>query len=210
MKNGKRIYVVIVMTVLTAFSQLPEYVVVNDPACPNKEVLTTPAEEVKFPLDAKTREMLRLLEAKFDQEDNCAGLAAPQVGYNKRVLVLEAEEDEEVKKSRPDFTDTLPKSIWINPTWTPLSQDKSVDWEACFSVKDLVGRVARFTEISYEAWTPEGKKITGQARGFLARLIQHETDHLNGTLFIDHVPEGELMTLEEARKIMREEREKGE
>ncbi|MBI2706999.1 MAG: peptide deformylase [Proteobacteria bacterium] len=185
------------------FEQLPVYVVINDPACPNKEVLTTPAEEVTFPLDAKTREMMRLLEAKFDQEDNCAGLAAPQVGYNKRILVLEAEEDEELQKRRPDFTDTLPKTIWINPSWTPLSEEKFIDWEACFSVKDLAARVARFTEISYEAWTPEGKKITGKAHGLLARIIQHETDHLNGTLFIDHVPEDEVMTLEEARKIIR-------
>ncbi len=184
-------------------SQLPDYVAINDPACLNKEVLTTPAKEVTFPLDDETKEMVRLLEAKFDQEDNCAGLAAPQVGYDKRILVLAAEADEELKKHRPDFTDTLSKSIWINPSWAPLSEEKFVDWEACFSVKDLAARVERFTEISYEAWTPEGNKITGQARGFLARLIQHEADHLNGTLFIDHVPEGDLMTLEEARKIMR-------
>ncbi len=192
------------MTILTSFSSLPDYVVINDPSCPNREVLTTPAETVTFPLDQKTREMVAALEAKFDQEENCAGLAAPQIGYNKRILVLAAEEDEELKKNRPDFTDTLDKSIWINPTWVPVSQDKSVDWEICFSVEDRAARVSRFTEITYEAWTPEGHKITGKARGFLARLIQHETDHLEGILFIDYVPESDLVTIEEARKIMRE------
>lgn len=189
-------------------SQLPDYVAINDPACPNKDVLTTPAKEVIFPLDEETKEMIRSLEAKFDQEENCAGLAAPQVGYDKCILVLAAEADEELIKHRPDFIDTLPKSIWLNPSWTPLSDEKFIDWEACFSVKDLAARVARFIEISYEAWTPEGTRVTGKARGYLARLIQHETDHLNGTLFIDHVPENEVVTIEEARRIIRGEREK--
>lgn len=190
--------------------QLPDYVVINDPSCSNKEVLREPAQEVMFPLDAETKEIVRVLEAKFDQEENCAGLAAPQIGYNKRILVLAAEENEDLKRRRPDFSDTLSKSIWINPTWTPLSEDKSVDWEACFSVKNLAARVSRFTEVSYEAWTPDGDKVTGKASGFLARLIQHETDHLNGVLFIDHVPENEVITMDEARKTIREEQKRVE
>lgn len=183
---------------------LPSYVVINDPYSENKEVLRVPTELVKFPLDAETRKVISDLEAKFDEEENCAGLAAPQIGYHKRILVLEVEEDEDLKKFRPDLSDTLEKAVWINPSYTPLSSDKTLDWEACFSVDNLVGRVARFTEIAYEAWTPGGEKIKGKAQGFLARLIQHETDHLNGILFIDHVPEDELITREEFRQ-MREE-----
>ena len=123
-------------------------------------------------------------------------MAAPQLGFHKRVLILEAEADEEVKKHRPDFSDTLPKSIWVNPSYKPLTEDKTEDWEACFSVENLVGRVKRFTEISYDAWTPEGEKVEGTANGFLARLIQHEIDHLDGILFTDRV-EGECITREE-------------
>lgn len=181
--------------------QLPSYVVVNDPSSENKEVLRRPTELLTFPLDEETREVLRSLEAKFDQEENCAGLAAPQIGYNKRALILCVEEDEDLKKHRPDLSDTLPKSIWINPSYKPLSSDKVVDWEACFSVDNLAGRIPRFTEIEYEAWTPEGKKIEGIAKGYLARLIQHEIDHLNGILFIDHIPEEELVTFEELRRM---------
>jgi peptide deformylase len=184
--------------------ELPSYVVVNDPLCENRDVLTKPTEVIQFPLDEETRQVARLLEAKFDQEENCAGLAAPQIGFHKRVLVLAAEADETLKKYRPDFSDSLPKSIWLNPSYKPLSEDKTEDWEACFSVDGLVGKVARFTEISYEAWTPEGEKVTGTAKGFLARLIQHEVDHLDGILFIDRVPEGECLTREEFLK-MREE-----
>lgn len=177
-------------------NRLPDYVVINDPDCPNRDILQKPTEMLQFPLDEETQEVIRILEAKFDQEENCAGLAAPQIGLHKRVLIFEAEADEEIKKHRPDFSDTLPKSIWVNPSYKPLSEEKTEDWEACFSVDDLVGKVARFTEISYEAWTPEGEKITGQAKGFLARLIQHEIDHLDGILFIDRV-EGECITREE-------------
>lgn len=184
--------------------ELPSYVVVNDPLCENRDVLRKPTEVIQFPLDEETRQMIQLLETKFDQEENCAGLAAPQIGFHKRVLVLAAEADETIQKYRPDFSDTLPKSIWLNPIYKPLSEDKTEDWEACFSVEGLVGKVARFTEISYEAWTPEGEKVTGTAKGFLARLIQHEVDHLDGILFIDRVPEGECITREEFLK-MREE-----
>lgn len=185
-------------------SDLPPYVVANDPTSINKDVLREPAGKVAFPLDSRTRDIIDQLQAKFDQEDNCAGLAAPQIGYGQRIIILAAEEDEEVKKFRPDLTDTLPKSIWINPVWEPLSSDKTTDWEACFSVADRVGKVSRFTEISYEAWTPEGEKIKGKACGFLARLIQHEIDHLDGKLYIDYVPETELLTREEFMKTYRD------
>jgi peptide deformylase len=182
-------------------SILPPYVVINDPDSKNKDVLRTPAKKVTFPLDDKTREVLRHLEEKFDQEENCAGLAAPQIGYNECIFIFAVEEDEDIKKFRPDLSDTMPKSIWINPSWTALSPDTTMDWEGCFSVADRVGRVPRFSEIAYVAWTPEGKKVEGTARGFLARAIQHEVDHLNGKLFIDHVPEGELLTRDEFRKL---------
>jgi len=192
---------------MSSATQLPEYVVINDPVSENKEVLRVPAEKVTFPLDSKTLEVLSHLQEKFDQEDNCAGLAAPQIGYGQRIIIIALEEDEDLKKLRPDFTDTIEKSIWINPTWKPLSLDTTTDWEACFSVADRVGRVSRFTEVSYEAWTPEGEKIEGIAHGFLARLIQHEIDHLNGKLYIDYVPEEDLLTREEFKKLRDEEKE---
>lgn len=171
--------------------KLPPYSVINDPSSQNKEVLRTPTPLVNFPLDEETREIIRQLEEKFDGEENCGGLAAPQIGYSKRVIILAAD-DEELKKYRKDFTDMLPKSIWVNPSFKPASKKKTTDWEACFSVDGLKGKVSRFTEITYDAWTPEGERVTGRAKGFLARLIQHEIDHLNGILFIDHVPEDEL------------------
>lgn len=185
---------------------LPPYVVINDPNCPNKDVLTTPAQEVSFPLDQEVVKIIEELEKKFNQEENCAGLAAPQIGYGKRIIIVALPEDEELKKFRPDFVQSMPQTILINPIWVALSEEKTIDWEACFSVQDLYGRVARFTEISYQAWTPAGKYITGNARGLLARLLQHECDHLNGKLFIDYVDSCDLKTREQARQSREEEK----
>lgn len=185
------------MARLSSRIALPKYVVINDPRCKNKDVLRKPADAVTFPLDQATQDIIHQLEAKFEQEENCAGLAAPQIGYNKRIIVFRLEGDEDLKKHRPDFSDTMPKSIWINPSFTPQSSKKTTDWEGCFSVHNLAGHIPRFTEISYEAWTPEGKKIQGKAKGFLARLIQHEIDHLNGKLFLDYISEDELVTRDE-------------
>ena len=186
---------------MSSKTSLPPYVVINDPLSTNTDVLRTPAKKVIFPLDSKTQQVISHLQEKFYQEDNCAGLAAPQIGYDQCIIILAVEEDEEIKKFRPDLTDTLPPSLWINPVWAPLSSETTTDWEACFSVSDRIGRVSRFTKISYEAWNLEGEKIEGIAHGFLARLIQHEVDHLNGKLYIDYVPEGKLLTREEFYKL---------
>lgn len=179
---------------------LPDYVVINDLTSQKRDILRLPAKEVTFPLNDEVREALYCLEAKFDQQESVFGIAAPQIGYCQRIIVFALEEEEDLKNFYPDLTDTLPKSIWINPSFKPLSLEQTSDWEACFSVKDLVGNIPRFTEISYEAWTPEGKKVQGNAKGLLARIIQHEIDHVNGKLFIDYVREEELITRDELRK----------
>lgn len=188
-------------------SSLPPYVDINDPHSKNKEVLRNPAKKISFPLDEETQKILQDLQEKFEKEENCVGLAAPQIGYGVSMFIFEVEMDKELKKFRLDLTDTIPKSIWINPSWTPLTSEMAFDWESCFSVADtdLVGRVPRFTKIAYEAWTPEGEKVEGIAHGFLARAIQHEVDHLNGKLFIDYVAEEDLLTREKFIQLREEE-----
>jgi peptide deformylase len=181
-------------------TKLPDYVVLNDPHDKNVAVLREPAQVLKFPLSAEDRESVRILEAKYDQETNCAGLAAPQIGIGKKVIVFEVPDDPKLKNWRPDLVQTMPKTIWINPSYEPISDDTNTDYEGCFSVKDMAGPVARYKKIRYSAFTPDGFPVEGIAEGFLARLIQHEIDHLNGRCFIDLVPEGELLPIEEYRK----------
>jgi peptide deformylase len=181
-------------------STLPPYVVLNDPDEKNADVLRTPAQPLTFPLSKEDRENLNILSDKFDQEENCAGLAAPQIGLSKQIIIFAVSDSTGLKKWRPDLSDVMAKTLWINPTYEPVGEEKHTDYEGCFSIKGLAGSVARFKTIRYTAYTPEGTYVEGSVQGFLARLIQHEIDHLNGRCFIDYVPEGELFPIEDYRK----------
>jgi peptide deformylase len=182
---------------------LPDYSVVYD-LNNRPKVLTHKAQTVKFPLSQEDKDAIKILEEKFDHEENCAGLAAPQIGIGKRIIVFEVKDDPDLKKWRPDLEQTMPKAVWINPSYKAVGTATHEDYEACFSVNEMAGNVKRFKKISYEAWLPDGTKVTGTASGFLARLIQHEIDHTNGRLYVDLVPEGQLHTLEEYRKMRAE------
>ena len=116
-------------------------------------------------------------------------------------LIFAVPDDPELKKWRPDLVDTIDKSIWLNPKYTPIGDKTHTDFEACFSVNEVAGPVERPYQIHYEAYLKDGTKVEGTATGFMARVIQHETDHLNGKLFIDYVPEGKLMTQQQYREM---------
>jgi peptide deformylase len=178
-------------------TDLPSYVVLNNPQEKRTSVLRTPAQPLSFPLSEADQEVIRTLVSKFDHEERCAGLAAPQIGFGKQVIVFATPDDPHFKKWRPDLNDTMPKTIWINPTYEPVDEDKHSDYEGCFSIAEVTGPVARFKTIRYSAYTPEGVLVEGIARGFLARIIQHEIDHLRGRCFIDYVPENELLPIDE-------------
>jgi peptide deformylase len=179
---------------------LPDYVVVNDLIIPElkRVYLRVPGQEVKLPLSSEDRMILSILEAKHDEaKGNVTGLAAPQIGYNKRMVVFAVQDDPQIKKIRNDFKETMPRTVWINPTYRPLTDELTDDYDLCLSVKDIVGSVKRFAKIAYTAYLPDGTFVEGEATGFLARIIQHEIDHINGILFIDKVEKGSIMTTQE-------------
>ena len=91
----------------------------------------------------------------------------------------------------------MPRSVWINPTYRPLTDELIEDYDLCLSVKGIVGIVKRFTKISYTAYLPDETFIEGKATGFLARIIQHEIDHINRILFIDKVEKDSIITIQE-------------
>lgn len=181
-------------------SSLPPYVVFNAPEAQNTDVLTTPAQALTFPLSEEDKESIRILTAKYEAETNCSGLAAPQIGIGKQIIIFAVENLPDLKKWRPDLEQTMPKTVWINPSYTPIGEDTHTDYEGCFSVHDLAGPVARFKTIHYTAYTPEGEKVEGTAEGFLARVIQHEVDHIRGRCFIHYVPKDQLFSIEHYRK----------
>ena len=99
----------------------------------------------------------------------------------------------------------MPKTLWINPSYEPLGEEMHEDYEACFSVKDIAGLVRRYKQVHYRAYDKDGKLIEGKAEGFLARIIQHEIDHLNGILFLQgdsklHVHSNSLILVSQQHK----------
>lgn len=180
---------------------LPNYVKYNLNNPKEPKVLRTNASELKFPLTLQDKKDINILVRKFDGEKNIAGLAAPQIGIGKKIIVFAAEPTEELKKWRPDFTDGMPKTVWINPRYEAVGNEKHTDYEGCFSVDNLAGRVPRFKTIKYEAFLENGAKVQGQVSGFLARIIQHEIDHLNSTAFVDLIPKEDQISMDEYRKM---------
>jgi peptide deformylase len=168
------------------------------------DVLTVPAKEVAFPLTPEELRDIQILEAKFDAEENCAGLAAPQIGIAKKIIIFSVPSDPDLKKWRPDLTQTMGKTLWINPSYEGIGDEKHEDYEACFSIPAMAGPVSRYKRIRYRAYTVDGKLVEGKAEGFLARAIQHETDHVWGKLYIDYVEQGKLINIEEYRKMRAE------
>ena len=107
------------------------------------------------------------------------GLAAPQVHEGLRVFVASLDAGTENEPSPP--------LAIINPEITPLSAETVEDWEGCLSIPDIRGRVPRFKEIRVRAFDRRGDRIDLKASNFSARVIQHETDHLDGILFFDRM-----------------------
>lgn len=149
-----------------------------------------------FPLCQEEKHEINILYERSTQETFCVGLAAPQLGISKQAALIHVPDEEALKKFRPTLTQTMEKTLWFNPTWSPLDNEMNEDYEACFSVFDVAGIVKRHSNIAYKAYDAEGQKREGTAVGFLARVIQHEIDHLHGKLFCDDLPKNKIITIE--------------
>ena len=116
-------------------------------------------------------------EASRDHEVGVA-LAAIQIDIDLRVIVVRSDFDNKDDKTFRTF---------INPVITKYEGEMVEDFEGCLSVKDLYGKVPRNSKIRLKALDLTGKEIRITAEGFLARVFQHEIDHTNGKLFVDHI-----------------------
>jgi peptide deformylase len=106
------------------------------------------------------------------------GLAAPQVGESSRLIVVEYGEDE---------NDEIPPKLYVmaNPEITHPSQETVLGTEGCLSVPGIQGDVERLEAITVKGLNRHGRPMTVKAKGWLARIFQHEIDHLDGILFVD-------------------------
>jgi len=116
-------------------------------------------------------------EASREHEVGVA-LAAIQINQSLRIVII-----------RNDFNNKEDRTytIFINPTITKYEGNIEEDFEGCLSVKDIYGKVPRYTKIKVKAQNLNGKEFRVTADGFLARTFQHEIDHTNGVLFVDHI-----------------------
>lgn len=124
-----------------------------------------------------------MISAALDWEDSrpheiSAALAAVQIDQLERVIIVRSDFDD---KAEREFT-TL-----INPEIVKYEGDIVEDYEGCLSVQHIYGKVARHNKIRVKAMDLDGNEIRFKAEGFLARVIQHEIDHTNGMVFIDHI-----------------------
>ena len=113
------------------------------------------------------------------------GLAAPQIGLSERLIVVEYYEHEEEENQENE--EEAPKKVWavLNPEIVKASEEKVMGIEGCLSIPNLVGEVERHAEIQIKGLNRHGKPMKLKAKGWLARIFQHEIDHLNGVLFPD-------------------------
>lgn len=107
-----------------------------------------------------------------------AGLAAPQIGVGLRVVIFGFDFN-----PRYPEAGSVPYTVLINPVLTPIAEEIEEGWEGCLSVPGLRGVVPRWRHLRYEGFDPEGRRIDRTVEGFHARVVQHETDHLDGILY---------------------------
>lgn len=153
-------------------------------------IITLPHEDLRkrskrvSTITAEIKQLINDMEwATLDWEDSRehevgVALAAVQIDSLHRVVVIRSNFDD--KKDRTF-------QVFINPEITKFEGEIEEDYEGCLSIKDLYGKVPRHTKVRVKATNQDGKEVRIKANGFLARVFQHEIDHTNGTLFIDHI-----------------------
>jgi peptide deformylase len=137
-----------------------------------------PAEHVVRP------EFQALIDAMVEtmHEYSGVGLAGPQVHLPLQIAVLEVADNPRYPDAQP-----VPLTVLINPVVTILDRATVEDWEGCLSIPDLRGLVPRFKELRVQAIGRDGEALDFVARDFHARVIQHETDHLKGEVYVDRM-----------------------
>ena len=138
--------------------------------------------------DLRTPLLQKLIDDMLDtmHEYNGVGLAAPQVHEGLRLFVASLDTGDDGERSEPYAI--------INPEITVVGSDVVEDWEGCLSIPDVRGKVPRAREVKVRALDRHGERIQLTAHDFPARVIQHETDHLDGVLFFDRMRTFESLT----------------
>ena len=161
------------------------------------KILTIPDPRLKYKsinVENFDKNLEKIINDMFDTlnaSGNGIGLAAPQVNIHQRIIVMDLREDE---KSNPQ--------IFINPRIIQFSSEKNINEEGCLSIPEFYAEVERPTKVEVEWFDIKGKKTKKEMAGLLSICMQHEIDHLNGVLFIDHISKlKKKMALQKFKKL---------
>jgi len=127
-----------------------------------------------------TAELRELVADMFEtmRSVNGAGLAAPQIGVDLQLVIFGFNRNDRYPDAPP-----VPETVLLNPVIEPIGDEVEEGWEGCLSVPGLRGVVPRFARVRYRGVDLEGRPLEREAEGFHARVVQHECDHLVGTLY---------------------------
>ncbi len=148
-------------------------------------VLRKKSSEVPLPLDKESRSAVQTLIDSFLDRDDASGLAAPQIGISKRIIAFRNKFSDEKGKVKPDDFEVL-----INPRITQARGEMVTMSEGCLSCPEIQIEVSRFPEIKIRALNAKGEKVSKRYLDYVARVVQHEIDHLDGKLIVDY--EGDI------------------
>jgi len=132
------------------------------------------------------------------------GLAAPQIGVSLRVLVLEDTAERMAKLTADEVRERerveVPVRVFINPVLRPVGESRRMFFEGCLSVDGYAALVERYTEVEVSGLDERGQPQTMHVRGWPARILQHEVDHLDGTLYVDRMVSRSFSTGEQVKE----------
>ncbi len=145
------------------------------------------------------RDVISSMKFALAREDDGVAIAAPQIALPLRIFVVAESSYEDDAKNKP--------LVFINPRIIKRSKKTAVMQEGCLSVRWIYGKTRRSIAATVEAYDEDGRKFTYGGQGLLAHIFQHEIDHLDGVLFVDHGFDLEEFTEEEVKEAARKSKE---
>jgi len=155
----------------------------------DSRILRQACDDLPIPLDSESKKAIKTLVDAFLERDDASGLAAPQIGITRKIIIFrnkgfEKDGASDGKWSKRDV------EVLINPRITQCRGDQVILAEGCLSCPEIKVEIARFPEIKVRGFDMYGQKISKRYLDYVARIVQHEIDHLEGKLIVDY--EGSL------------------
>lgn len=145
------------------------------------DVLRQVAEAVDDVHDAGIQDVIGLMQSTLASTSG-VGIAAPQIGQSKRIIIV-------ASRPTPRYPSApmMEPTVMVNPCFEALSEAQEKDWEGCLSVPGIRALVPRYQEILIRYTDRQGSLVESRLNGFVARIFQHEFDHLEGKTYLDRV-----------------------